>query len=163
MSPLLRRLSPLLRRFSQKKPLTNSNHSGSAGDMEMISPQKQPFFYTYQQYFQKAKNTKRGSNQYNTWRSKVLRRYDYQCAKCHTRENLHVHHIRQYIDNIFLRTRVSNGIVLCRDCHSTEHPWLPQTAKKKYILRKKANLSGGEILKRADTNIPAHQSSRQER
>ena len=40
MSPLLRRLSPLLRRFSRfstfpsKKTLTNSNHSGSAGDMD---------------------------------------------------------------------------------------------------------------------------------
>ena len=40
MSPLLRRLSPLLRRFSRfstfqfEKPLTNSNHSGSAGDMD---------------------------------------------------------------------------------------------------------------------------------
>ena len=34
MSPLLRRLSPLLRRFLLKKPLTNPNHSGSAGDMD---------------------------------------------------------------------------------------------------------------------------------
>ena len=34
ISRFLRRFSPLLRRFSLKKPLTNPNHSGSAGDMD---------------------------------------------------------------------------------------------------------------------------------
>ena len=128
--------------------------------METVSPQRQPIFYSYNLYFQKEKNTRRGSGQYNKWRTKVLNLHNHQCVKCGTKEKLHVHHIKAYTDNIFLRTQTRNGIVLCKDCHSILHPWMPQP-KKKYILRK-ANLSGGEIPPRADTNIPAHQSSRQE-
>ena len=102
----------------------------------MISQTKQPFFYTYQQYLHKERNSQRTTKQYNIWRLKVLRHYNYECAECCAKENLHVHHIKQYTDNIFLRTKISNGIVLCETCHNKEHLWLSQP-EVKYILRKK--------------------------
>lgn len=96
-------------------------------------------FYTYKQYIQKEKLTQRRSWHYNAWRQKVLKRDNYTCQECGSKENLHVHHKKQYIDNIFLRDKTTNGITLCKNCHDLAHPWNKKPIK--CILRKANNLS----------------------
>jgi len=97
--------------------------------------------YTWDEYNKYKRKGTRGCNDYNTWRAKVLRRDNYKCVKCGFDKDLQVHHINQYIDNIFLRTKVSNGVTLCKQCHGIAHPW--NNKPKKYILIK-AKPSVGE-------------------
>jgi 5-methylcytosine-specific restriction endonuclease McrA len=101
----------------------------------------QPKHYTYKQYKVKELRSKRGTQAYNRFRQAVLRKYNFQCAECKSTEHLHVHHIKQYHDNMFLRLQTTNGIALCSDCHAKRHPWMvryKEPEKKKYILRKKS-------------------------
>lgn len=93
-------------------------------NMFSMLERKRPTFYTATQYKQKAHNTKRSSKQYKKWREGVLKRCGYKCTECGATENLHVHHTKQYCDNIFLRTDPNNGTVLCRDCHAKQHYWM---------------------------------------
>lgn len=103
-------------------------------------------FYTYRQYIQKEKLTRRRSLHYNNWRERVLKRDNYSCQECGSIENLNVHHKKQYIDNIFLRDKANNGITLCKQCHDLAHPWNKKQIKT--IIRKASNLSEAQALAR---------------
>lgn len=63
----------------------------------------------------------RNTPKYNEWRDKCLKRDDYTCQKCRSKENLCVHHIKSYAEYPGLATTVSNGITLCQECHKEEH------------------------------------------
>jgi len=65
---------------------------------------------------------------YEEWRKKVYKKDNYICRKCKTKKNdnnkykkINAHHIKGYADNEDLRTKVSNGIVLCQECHNGFH------------------------------------------
>ena len=116
-----------------------------------IIEQKAPKFFSWKQYISKKKQSRRESKQYTSWRLKVLSLYHYQCYDCKSTNNLHVHHIKEYHDNIWLRLRPDNGIVLCRDCHSKRHPHMKQV-KPKYILRKKSESLDQRCA--VDANVP---------
>ena len=64
---------------------------------------------------------------YRLWRTKVYERDSYTCRKCNNCNGngkaieLNAHHIESYRTNPKLRTKLSNGITLCRNCHSTFH------------------------------------------
>lgn len=58
---------------------------------------------------------------YHKWRNDCLKRDNYQCQHCGSREKLHVHHIKPYAKYPKLATVLSNGITLCQDCHIKEH------------------------------------------
>lgn len=58
---------------------------------------------------------------YTKFRNKVLERDNYTCQKCGSTENLEVHHKKPYAKYPKLRTVVSNGITLCKECHKKEH------------------------------------------
>lgn len=62
--------------------------------------------------------TERG---YAKFRSSVLKRDNYACQHCGSKENLEVHHKKSYAKHPRLRTTVSNGITLCRLCHREIH------------------------------------------
>jgi hypothetical protein len=70
-----------------------------------------------------------------TWRTRVQRQFKGKCAKCGSRQGLHVHHIYQ-LHRILAEERIStlrqaekcprlwditNGVLLCRSCHWQEH------------------------------------------
>jgi len=102
--------------------------------------------YTYKQYIQTADSNKRYSKPYQKWKKAVLERDHYKCCYCGRKNNLNVHHIKQYTDNIFLRTKTTNGIALCKECHRKQHPWMNKSlkafgAKPKTILRKRVNVA----------------------
>lgn len=62
-------------------------------------------------------SSSRGSKEYKEWRLAVLGRDKWECKICSKKKFLHVHHIKPYKTYKKLRTLLSNGIVLCRECH----------------------------------------------
>lgn len=64
-----------------------------------------------------------GTEEYQTWRNKVLLRDNYQCQftdkghKCCSKDSLEVHHIKRFNDANHLRTETFNGITLCAKHH----------------------------------------------
>ena len=64
----------------------------------------------------------RHSSDYKEWRTAVFKRDDHTCQKCKKRGGtLNAHHIEGYNFNPELRTEISNGITLCKDCHQNFH------------------------------------------
>lgn len=59
--------------------------------------------------------------EYKQWRDKVFKRDKYTCQHCGKRGRLNAHHIKSYKDYPKLRTKLSNGITLCKQCHIEEH------------------------------------------
>ena len=61
--------------------------------------------------------------EYKEWRVSVYERDNFTCQKCgdSTGGNLNAHHIEAYADNSELRTKLSNGVTLCKDCHNNYH------------------------------------------
>lgn len=58
------------------------------------------------------------------WRAKVLRRDNYQCKHCSSKEELNAHHIKGKNEYPHLRYKLSNGITLCINCHDKIHDGL---------------------------------------
>ena len=63
----------------------------------------------------------RRSSSYKSWKKQVLKRDDYTCQKCGTKENLVVHHKERFSENKELRFDIANGITLCQKCHKEVH------------------------------------------
>ena len=63
----------------------------------------------------------RRSSKYKKWKESVLRRDCYRCRKCGSKEDLVVHHITHFAENVDLRFDEENGITLCRACHREVH------------------------------------------
>ena len=64
----------------------------------------------------------RTSADYLIWRQLVFQRDNYTCQKCKkTKGYLHAHHIKSFAKFKELRTELSNGITLCKQCHKKEH------------------------------------------
>lgn len=56
--------------------------------------------------------------QYKAWRSNIIKR-DRVCVLCKKPSTkIEIHHIETYIDNPGKRFAMSNGCVLCDDCHN---------------------------------------------
>lgn len=63
----------------------------------------------------------RESNKYKEWRKKVFERDNYTCQKCRAKGvYLEAHHIKPFAIFIELRFVLSNGLTLCKHCHSKE-------------------------------------------
>lgn len=63
----------------------------------------------------------RGYPAYDTWRMAVLERDNFTCQLCGKGRDLKVHHLEGYANNPELRTTLSNGIILCGNCHNDFH------------------------------------------
>ena len=64
----------------------------------------------------------RNSAKYRRFKADVLARDGYTCQMCGQRNcELHVHHIKRFSRFPALRTTVSNGITLCKECHRLVH------------------------------------------
>lgn len=99
----------------------------------------------------------KGSDQYNIWRLKVYKKYNYKCIKCESNKNIHAHHkikfsiilknflsINKNLDiekdkyqllnlafNFLPFWDINNGEVLCQKCHQNEHPEVNLNKKNK--------------------------------
>lgn len=58
---------------------------------------------------------------YKAWRKKVFGRDKFTCQMpgCGRKSTLQAHHIQKWASNPTLRFEVSNGITLCKKCHSS--------------------------------------------
>lgn len=58
---------------------------------------------------------------YKAWRKQIFGRDKYMCQMpgCTRRNTLQAHHIKRWASNPVLRFEVSNGITLCKKCHSS--------------------------------------------
>lgn len=61
------------------------------------------------------------TKKYKNWRQSVLERDNYTCKKCGSKDDLHVHHIIRWTDNVELRYDINNGLALCSQCHYKLH------------------------------------------
>lgn len=61
----------------------------------------------------------RSTKKYNDWRKSVYVKDWYTCQCCGRSKGIvkHAHHILNYTSNEELRTELSNGITLCKECH----------------------------------------------
>lgn len=59
----------------------------------------------------------RNSKEYKIWRNTILKNGNYICSKCGVNNNLEVDHIKPFSLFPKLRLEVSNGRILCKDCH----------------------------------------------
>ena len=55
------------------------------------------------------------------WRKKVLKRDNYTCQCCGSKEKLKTHHINNFSQFKEQRTNVDNGITLCFECHGSKN------------------------------------------
>ena len=59
----------------------------------------------------------RNTPEYRLWRIEVLKRDNYTCQTCGSKEKLHCYHKKSFKNYKELRTDVDNGVVLCEVCH----------------------------------------------
>jgi hypothetical protein len=64
----------------------------------------------------------RDSREVRRWTSDVYQRDNNSCVQCGSKTNLHAHHICSWAEYPSLRTSIENGVTLCGNCHSKEHP-----------------------------------------
>lgn len=55
---------------------------------------------------------------YRKWRKAVLKRDNYECQLCKSKEKLECDHLKSWVLFPKLRYEVSNGRVLCKTCHT---------------------------------------------
>lgn len=55
------------------------------------------------------------------WGVLVKEKYDNECQKCGSTDNLHAHHVLSFTAHESLRYDVDNGSCLCRGCHKDFH------------------------------------------
>jgi hypothetical protein len=63
----------------------------------------------------------RTSKKYLIWRELCKDRDNNKCVICDNIDNLVVHHIKSYNDDLRLRTEINNGVTLCQSCHMKAH------------------------------------------
>ena len=61
----------------------------------------------------------RKSLEYRLWREAVLKRDNFTCIWCGSKDNIEVDHIKPFAYYPELRFAIDNGRTLCKTCHST--------------------------------------------
>jgi hypothetical protein len=81
-------------------------------------------------------NTKiRNSMEYLEWRKLVFKKDDYTCQKCYQISGiLNAHHIESFNNNPNLRTKIKNGVTLCKNCHKNFHHMFGNQNNKNQLL-----------------------------
>jgi len=111
---------------SKTKELISKLHKGKEIPMEMryrisknLSGEKSP---NWKNGSKERNKNDRLKLEYRLWRKSVFERDNYTCGICGQHGGkLNVHHKKNFADNIYLRTSISNGITLCEECHLKFH------------------------------------------
>lgn len=99
----------------------------------------------------RVKSEKRKSYKYKEWARLVKEKDNYECKHCGLKEigSLQSHHIIPWEDSIKLRFEISNGLTLCRVCHTKEDrrikPAVAWNKGRKLSEKHKKKLSDAKI------------------
>lgn len=63
------------------------------------------------------------------WSKEVREKYNHKCANCGDNRKTHAHHIWSWSRHPMDRVNIDNGILLCVNCHSLEHPEIANLIK----------------------------------
>lgn len=90
-----------------------------------------PNFYTFTfdffsaVHFINLKEIREININYELWREAIFKKYNNTCQSCGKSTGpMHAHHIKEYANNPEKRYDISNGILLCAECHKKLHPWM---------------------------------------
>jgi len=86
----------------------------------VLKPKKSKSKQSYGKWQKYGYNADRDNPSYEKWRKKVKEKYP-QCVVCGIGYNLEAHHVVPFSINRWKRYRVSNGRMLCGNCHTLYH------------------------------------------
>ena len=76
-------------------------------------------------HFIDLKENRSANIDYDLWREAIFKKYNNTCQLCGKASGLmHAHHKKEYANNPEKRYDISNGILLCAECHKKLHPWM---------------------------------------
>lgn len=82
----------------------------------------------------------------------VHEKYNYQCAKCGSKESLQIHHILPLSEGG--QNNIDNLILLCHSCHQKEHPYkINQFNDNKVSLDMQGNFIRNVIMRKTKLSI----------
>lgn len=56
-------------------------------------------------------------------RREIKKKYNWTCCECGSKKDLHIHHIKSWVDYPELRFDTTNIICLCKTCHKIYHKY----------------------------------------
>lgn len=81
------------------------------------------FFETV--YFIDLKEKRTDNINYELWRDAIYKKYNGVCQNCGKSDGImHAHHQLEYAQYPEKRYDISNGLLLCEECHKKLHPWM---------------------------------------
>lgn len=86
-----------------------------------FTTQKGETHWNYKGGITGARHSDMGKSQYITWRKQVFGRDFFRCKICRSNKDIQAHHIESYKDYPELRYNHTNGITMCRKCHTEFH------------------------------------------
>lgn len=69
----------------------------------------------------KIDNQRKGKHLEKSIQQRTLKKFHHRCSICGKEDNLTVHHILSKGDYPFLKYRINNLMIVCKDCHKRMH------------------------------------------
>ena len=114
----------------ETKQLISNSLKGIVHTLEARQKQSKTILAKFDKIGRKPIRT--GHGKYYQWRKAVKERDNYTCQSCNSKEDLHSHHIKKFVDYPELRYDINNGLTLCGNCHRKTDTW----GVKKSVLQK---------------------------
>lgn len=123
------------KRYGQKRNDTILCCSKKCSDIKAGETRSGKNHWAWKGGFGRITKPIRSRKKYKEWISFVLKRDNYTCQKCFSKNDIHAHHIKQLAElvieykNIFGELKpnddffydINNGLSLCKTCHKMEH------------------------------------------
>lgn len=79
----------------------------------------------------KLRKNNRNRRKLRIWKREVLKQGNYKCLWCKRKKDLEIDHIKLYSLFPKLRYKLSNGRILCKNCHKKTNTWGAKLIKYK--------------------------------
>lgn len=77
----------------------------------------------YDKIGRKPNRSYKWDTKYQKWRQAVLKRDNFTCQHCNSKDDLQTHHIKKWSTHSELRYDLDNGLTLCVFCHRKTDTW----------------------------------------
>lgn len=122
----------------------NNGHTSSCGCFRLESLPKKESHWNWKDGITTENARIRSSREYKNWRTQVFIRDNYACQMCGKKNcYLEAHHIKSFSEFPKDRLNISNGITLCKECHS-----LKDENRKRFTKTERSSTAAlGELLR----------------